>query len=270
VQLARLNHLLADFVRGLGVDRQREDAVRAARLLVHQRRSRAALFEALLHDAENLGRALHVLLLNVVDHHALLAGLVLEQAQHALVLAHEVRELLVVELKEGHLDRVLAHALEVFEHGAHCARNHARGRAARVVGELALHRVGLARARLAVRKDGAVESLQHLLDYWVHRVQVHLLLARLRSKHIVEGEGARHGLARHALHHADLLRHGPHSQHRLVALLSVIRRPAADHDAHVDLLLLATRRSARQRALGRRLCKAGARGGGGGSKGGRG
>mmetsp|Transcript_17033 Transcript_17033/g.64473 ORF Transcript_17033/g.64473 Transcript_17033/m.64473 type:complete len:496 (-) Transcript_17033:7-1494(-) len=188
VELAHADVLLAVQPLALVLHRHREDGVAAGALRVHGRCPSHAVSLPGLQNCVHLGRRL--------DHHARQV-LHVDAAVHALlelqprrdVLPEQVPDVLVVDLHVRRADQVLAlraargvDALEdVLERVGHEAAQ------LRHVGH-ALHRVGLARAGLAVREDCAVVPVDDRVHDGGGGPVVNVLLQGVRPVRVVEGE----------------------------------------------------------------------------------
>lgn len=115
-------------------------------------------------------------------------SLSLGQSNVARLTIKEVSNFVQIDFKIGNFNvklDVLVHRVDVVEDVVHDSRYDAHVLA---IVEHTLHRVRLARRRLAVGEDGAVVAAEHILDDRLRRLIVHLLLAGVRLEYFVEGE----------------------------------------------------------------------------------
>ena len=155
------------------------------------------------------------------------------------VLDEQVRELLVVDLEVArrNLGVAVLGVREVVKDGLRRARDHAL---ALLAAQVALHRVRLARARLAVGEHGALEAAEHVWDDGLDRLLEHLLLRRERAEHVVKVVRRALLAVARALDDDHLLFLGArrHDRQRVPLLLALVERAHAHDDLHRGALHL--------------------------------
>eukprot|EP00968_Pinguiococcus_pyrenoidosus_P024052 scaffold4236_cov200-Pinguiococcus_pyrenoidosus.AAC.1 len=255
VELPVPHELLASVGHLLDHDLERQNAVAAAAVLVAERRSGRPVIDSSPQVAKRLLRAEDADLLEVLAHDAPLR--VVTQAEAfavGRVFRQQIAELLVVELQEAHAHGIVRlAAVQRFKDVANGAWNDA---GVLPIIQHALHRVGLARARLPVREDeggrprktpenrrdavflfwrlGARPKAEYLYDGQRHLLKDRLLRA-VGAEDAVEVPRFHHALrASAALElHLALLRIHRDDAPLAAPLLFVAQRPTAHRDAHV-------------------------------------